>query len=216
MYATYYQPQHGYYQKTDVLQELNNGLALAALLITLVIFLNVSPFLALIAVVAELISFFIYWFGKKESTIVTGYYLFVSSTAILLGYTLQFYLAFYENGLLLIGYSAALTGLVVGGVYYRTASKQPDVSSLPRKLMPFSIAFLFIIILGLFVSYGQLGTFIVSVFGALLFSYYLYYDLGRVMRRQYRSPARAAWQIYWDILLIFQYILDIVTSLSGD
>lgn len=216
MYSSYYQPQPSYHQKTDVLQELNNGLVLAALLIALVIFLNASPLLALLAVVAEVISLFIFWFGRKETTISTGYYLFVSSTAILLGYTLQFYLAFYENGLLLIGYSVSLTGLIVGAVYYYTASKQPDVSQVPRKLMPFSLAFMFLLILGLFVSYGQLGSFLISVFGALLFSFYLYYDLGRVMRRNYRSPARAAWQIYWDILLIFRLILDIVFVVSRD
>ena len=56
---------------------------------------------------------------------------------------------------------------------------------------------------------------ILSSFGALLFTGYLYYSFGKLMRGDYGSPALLAWDIYWSVLLLFNRILKLNKILAG-
>ncbi len=216
MFATTYQYNHIHKYKSIVIEKIIYGLLLASIISSIVIFMNTNPLFGLLAFIGEIIAIFIYIFSKNESTVEKGYYLFVISSSILLGYTLQYYIALTSNGMLLVASTFGITTIITASIFYYTSTYKPDVSSLPAKIMPFSLLFVGIFIVSIFVSFGSIVNLIISIFGAILFSLYLYYDFGRIMKNQIYSPNRAAWSVYWDILLVFKFILNIIFSLFSD
>ena len=214
-YGYYQQPRTiDYDLRQIVLEKLFLGLVLASAFASLVVFTKTPIVFAGLAFVAEIIAIIGYFFARKESTIERLYYVFVVSSAVLLGYFLEAILTVVPNGAEIIAYAFGTTSLIVGVAYYKASTKVVDLSSLARKLMPFSMIFILLVIVSIFVSFGQLGYLLMSIFGAFLFSFYLYFDLNRLMQGQVSSPARMAWSLYWDILLIFKFILRILLSLT--
>ncbi len=220
---SYYYAQQPRYQQfnrdsiqTLVLEKLYLGLLTATAISIGVVLMNTNPIFAILAFVGEIIAIIGYFFAKKEGTIEKLYYLFVASSAVLLGFSFQFIIAGFTNGLHIIIYTFGLTALIVGYSYNKAANTHVDLVAMNNKLRPFSLIFIALIIIGLFVSFGGLFYLIFSFFGAILFSYYLYYDMNRLMQRGFRSPSKMAWNLYWDILLIFKYILRILLMLFGD
>lgn len=216
-----YQPQPQYqvnidYLKQQVLEKLSLGLIIATIISGLVVFTNASSIFIILAFGGEIISIIGYFFARNERTIESLYYIFVASSATILGYVFQSVLAILSNGIQIITLTFGITAVVVGFFYYRASTRTVDTNSLGRKLMPFGIIFIVLLIASLFISFGALGYLLFSIFGAVLFSLYLYFDLGRLENKQYTSPARMAWSIYWDILIVFQYILEILVMLMGE
>ncbi len=212
----YYRPTYSVDSKQIVLQKLTYGLALAVLISALVIYTGLNPVFGLLAFVGEIISIIGYIFAKDEGTIEKLYYTFVVSTSVLLGYTLESVLAVVPGAMVIIAETVGITGLIVGGIYYYAETERPQTSRMMGYLMPLSIIFIVLAIVNIFVSFGTLGQLVFAMFGAVLFSLYLMFDLSRLMRREYVSPARMAWSIYWDILLIFRMMLEVVIGMNRD
>lgn len=200
-----------------VLDKVTAGILYATIISAIMTLLPISIqfIMAIIAFVVEIVAIIGYFFARKESTIEKLYYAFVASSAVLLGFTFTFVLAM-SNGMFIIASTFGITVLIVGFIYQRVLSTLPDVMQHANKLFAFGIGFIFLSIGMMFFGYGSLGELIVSVLGAILFSFYLWFDFGRLMRGQFTSPARMAWSIYWDILLIFKYILRILVALNRD
>ena len=212
----YYRPTYSIDTKQIVLQKLTYGLALAVLLSALVIYTGLNPIFGLLAFVGEIVAIIGYFFARKESTIEKLYYTFVVSTSILLGYTLQFVLAVVPNAMVVITETVGITALIVGGIYYYTETKRPQASRMMVYLMPLGLIFIVLAIVNIFISFGSVGQLVFAMFGAILFSLYLMFDLSRLMRREYISPSRMAWSIYWDILLIFRMLLQVLIGMNRD
>ena len=218
---SYYQQQQQYYyptydlatMKQMVLEKLTYGLMIAAALAWAVVTLDAPVALVGLAFIVEIIAIIGYFFAKAESTIETLYYMFVGSSAVLLGFTLESILASSANGANIIGIAFGITSLVVGGIYYYTSTRLPDKTVLQKYVLPRFLIFILVFILTMI---GTITMFFFSIFGAAIFSFYLYYDFARLMRGQLTSPARMAWSLYWDILLIFRFILMIVYHLMSD
>lgn len=220
--AYYYNQQQDYYPsdrdaiQAQVFEKLFIGLIGAVLITVFTIIIGLPIYVLLIAVVAELVAIIGYFFARNEATIEKLYYTFVLSSAVLLGFTLQMVVAVVSNGFNIIIYTTGVTALIVGYTYDKAANTQVDLVQMSRKIRPFAFAFIGLILIGFFISSGY-GIFelIISVFGAGLFSWYLYFDFNRALQEGYSSPARMAWDLYWDILLIFKYILRILLMLLG-
>ncbi len=218
---SYYQQQQQYYYPTYdlatmkqlVLEKLTYGLMIAAALAWAVVALDAPVALIGLAFIVEIIAIIGYFFAKAESTIETLYYMFVGSSAVLLGFTLESILASSANGANIIGIAFGITSLVVGGIYYYTSTRLPDTTVLQKYMLPLFLIFILVFILTMI---GTISMFFFSIFGAAIFSFYLYYDFARLMRGQLTSPSRMAWSLYWDILLIFRFILMIVYHLMSD
>ncbi|MCY3412155.1 MAG: Bax inhibitor-1 family protein [Candidatus Heimdallarchaeota archaeon] len=216
----YYQPQ---YQEqlnksiqNQVIEKLTFGLIAAAAISAFVVITDLSYVFALLAIVLEVIAIIGYYFARNEATIETLYYIFVGSSATLLGFTLESILAVVPNGMLVITYAFGATALIVGFTNYKAQTTRPDLNRLGSNLFKFGLLFILIMIIGIFINFGGFTYFLLSIFGAILFSFYLYYDLNRLMRGHLSSPARMAWSLYWDILLIFKFILRILLSMVSD
>ncbi|MHA2249612.1 MAG: Bax inhibitor-1 family protein [Candidatus Kariarchaeaceae archaeon] len=219
---SYYQQQYQYdpqYVETIqqiVLEKLSIGLIIGAITAWAVVALNASPIFAGIAFLVEIVAIIGYFFARSESTIETLYYMFVGSTSVLLGFTFQAILGSTSNGMDIIAVAFGITAMVVGGTYYYTSTRLPDTTRLQRIILPISLLFIFFFIMSIFINIGSIGFFLLSIFGAVLFSLYLYMDFARLMRGDIgRSPARLAWSLYWDILLVFRYVLQIVYMLMA-
>jgi FtsH-binding integral membrane protein len=217
---SYYQQQQYHYPTYDiatmkqlVLEKLTYGLIIAAALAWAVVELDAPIALIGLAFIVEIIAIIGYFFAKAENTIETLYYLFVGSSAVLLGFSLESILASSAEGANIIGISFGITAMVVGGIYYYTSTRLPDTTVLQKYMLPLFLVFILVMILAMI---GSISMFFFSIFGAAIFSFYLYYDFARLMRGQLTSPARMAWSLYWDILLIFRYILMIVYHLMSD
>ncbi len=211
----YYAPEHIENIQHLVLEKLSYGLLFGAITSWAVAYFNAPIYLAFIAFIIEIIAIIGFFFAKNENTIETLYYLFVGSSSVLLGFTFEFILSTATNGSDIIAIAIGITSLIVGGAYYYTSTRRPDVSNMARWLFPLGLIFILIFVITIFIQIGSLGMFLLSIFGAILFSLYLYYDFARLMRGQLTSPARMAWSLYWDILLVFRFILNIVYYLMG-
>ncbi len=164
--------------------------------------------LYIIALGVEIITIIGYFFARKESTIRMLFYGFVVSSAILLGGTLAEFFQFGFIGQLLVAGAMVLTAAVVGGVYVYVTRYNPNVSGLYRFLLVGGIIVIVFMIASFFIAFGAFIWLIFSAFAAVLFSLYLLFDMSRLMNKRFTSPSRMAWNLYWDILLIFRWILN--------
>ncbi len=220
MYPNAYGMQNRYGNQNWMIKEVMDKVSAGIIYATIISFIitllpiGLQLIFALIALVVEIIAIIGYFFAKKESTIEKLYYTFVISSAVLLGFTFTLVLYGDSQGMFVIASAFGITTLIVAYIYRKVNIERPDVMKHANKLFAFGIAFILLSIGMIFIGYGTIGNFIVSLLGAILFSFYLWFDLGRLMRGQFTSPARMAWNIYWDILLIFKYILRMISMLS--
>ena len=213
-----YTQQYGIdeYQKSLVLHKLTDGFILAAIVAAIMVFLpQFTTMFLIFGIVGYIVSIIGYFFARKESTINTLYFVFVAASSAFLGFTFQTLLTVLENGAQIILGAFGGTALIVGYLWYKVDSEHPDPNYVGRNLTKYSLIFLAMLLLGWFVFTSALFYLIISVFGAALFSLYFYYDLARLKAGQFSSPARMAWSMYWDILLIFRYLLNILVMLFG-
>ncbi|MCH8907008.1 MAG: Bax inhibitor-1 family protein [Candidatus Heimdallarchaeota archaeon] len=200
-----------------ILSKLYNGLLFGTLTAFLTAFFvsdpNTAGIIIVFAFIGEVIAIIGYFFAKNEITIERLYYLFVGSSSALLGFTIQSYLAIEGGSTIVLG-AVGITTLIVAYTYNRARTKNPDLNQLSSRLFPLSIVFIVLLIGSWFIQVGSIFMIFFSLFGAILFSLYLYFDFARVMQGAIRSPARSAWRLYWDILLIFRYLLYFLGGVS--
>ncbi|MCE7735388.1 MAG: hypothetical protein GPJ54_10955 [Candidatus Heimdallarchaeota archaeon] len=205
------------YQKSLVLHKLTDGLILAAIVGAIMLFVpDLAGIFLLFAIVGYIVSIIGYFFAKNENTINTLYFVFVASSSAFLGATFQVILSLYENGGEIILAAFGGTAMIVGYLWYKVDTQNPDPNVVGRNMTRYSLIFLAFLIASWFIAFSNVVILLISIGGAALFSLYLYYDLSRLNAGQFRSPARMAWSMYWDILLIFRYLLRILLMILGN
>jgi len=216
-YYGYQQPQ---YMGVDenvrrlVLAKLTDGLVFASITILVSILFGLNPIFYVLAIIGYIVSIIGYFFAKNENTINNLYFIFVGSSSVFLGLTLSLVLTIPGGATIIAGAFAGTTA-VVGFIWYKVNTEHPDPAYVGRNIRTYSIIFIVMLIAGWIIAFGSVFYLILSVFGAALFSLYFYYDLARVTRGQVYSISKAAWSLYWDILLIFRYILQILIMLTA-
>jgi FtsH-binding integral membrane protein len=220
----HYQPKSNYQtfsvedMRKIVMEKVMFGLGLAAgISLVMMLLLPEYPILFLLYFVgfgAQIISIIVYFFSRNEQRLEAFYKVFVVSSALVLGGMMHLY-AQGPQGYAIIAYAVAITALIFGGFYYYTYNHRPDVSNLGKILFPIGLVFIGMIIYSIIFNPGLIGSLAFAIFGAILFTLYLFYDLGRLMSGQYEMPVRMAWRIYWDVLLIFKYMMRILYLLSN-
>jgi FtsH-binding integral membrane protein len=135
--------------KQLVLEKLTYGLIIAAALAWAVVELDAPIALIGLAFIVEIIAIIGYFFAKAENTIETLYYLFVGSSAVLLGFSLESILASSAEGANIIGISFGITAMVVGGIYYYTSTRLPDTTVLQKYMLPLFLVFILVMIFSL-------------------------------------------------------------------
>lgn len=200
--------------KSLVMEKVALGLSIAAGISLLALLIPGILVLYPIAFITEIVAIIAYFFVRNESRLEKFYYMFVASSGLILGGLMTIVAS--DVGFASVAYALAITASIVIGMYYYTYRNQPNVARLGRILFPIAIAYIALIVVSIFLFPQFLGSLLFSVLGAALFSLYLFYDLGRLMQGQYSSPVRMAWNIYWDIYLVFKYILMIIWQLNSN
>ena len=137
-------------------------------------------------------------------------------------------------------YVFSVTSFIFGSLYYFTYLTKPDTHFMKKYLFGVLMFYIFANLIVLITCAPQVQSFLInggvdpnsiisifpivcgdtidiilSSFGAFLFTGYLYYSFGKLMRGDYGSPALLAWDIYWSVLLLFSRILKLNKILAG-
>lgn len=186
------------YTKSLVLHKLTDGLILAVIMSAIVV-IDVrveggfAGLLLILGVIGYIISIIGYFFARKEETINTLYFIFTASSGVMLGATFSVLLTALENGAEIILGAFGGTTLIVGYLWYKVDSEHPDPNVVGRNLTKYSLMFIALLIISWVFVVSAFVYLLISILGAALFSWYLYYDLSRLQSGQYGSPARMAW-----------------------
>ena len=131
-----------------------------------------------------------------------------------LGPILNFVLSM-RNGMALVGYAAAGTGiifLVMGGI--ATTTKR-DFSFMGKFLFVGMIALLVAMLANMFLQIPALAL-TISTLVIVVFSLFLLYDLNRIVRGGETNYVMATTGVYISLLNIFSSLLQLLLALSGD
>jgi len=193
-------------QKT--LNLIFNGLLFTAVICFMIILFPINPIYYGLAVAVEFIVIIMRFFVRSEENLEKLYYVFVVATSVTLGFLFSVVLSI-EGGFEILTSTLSTTGLIVGGIYYFTYVNKPDVQYMRKYLFLGLLLILILSIYTAFVAVSDIFILFLSIAGACLFAFYLFYDLGRLMKGNFGSPAILAWNIYWDIVLLLKYIVRI-------
>ncbi len=213
--------QDYYYSVEDVKNQAlyltSVSLVLASLIVAFFVIFDIPTiiyFLAMIVEVGVIITMWLFM-PKTESGRTKLLYTFVVASAIVLSWTVEYVLVIFENGAALIFGAFGITAGITLVAYYSAIQNRSDLSAMRGNLVKGLIVLIVLSIISIFIYLGSLFYLILSIFGAVLFSFWLFYDLSMIERKQIASPALAALGVYWDLLLIFKYVLNILIILFG-
>jgi FtsH-binding integral membrane protein len=120
-----------------------------------------------------------------------------------------------RNGMQLVGYAAAGTGVIFFGMGALASTIKRDLSFMGKFLFVGMIAVLCAGLANMFLQIPLFGL-VISTLVLVIFSLYLLYDLNRIIRGGETNYVMATTGVYLSLLNIFTSLLQILMSLSGD
>ena len=120
-----------------------------------------------------------------------------------------------RNGMQLVGYAAAGTGIIFFGMGALASTIKRDLGSMGKFLFVGMIALLIAMVANAFLQIPALAL-TISTLVIVVFSLYLLYDLNRIIRGGETNYVMATTGVYISLLNIFSSLLHILMSLSGD
>jgi len=120
-----------------------------------------------------------------------------------------------RNGMQLVGYAAAGTGVIFFGMGALASTIKRDLSFMGKFLFVGMIAVLCAGLANMFLQIPMFGL-VISTLVLVIFSLYLLYDLNRIIRGGETNYVMATTGVYLSLLNIFTSLLQILMSLSGD
>jgi len=187
----------------------------AAIGIQLAPLMMASPVITLVAMLVSVIGLQFAIVRYRDSAIGVGLLLLMTFLlGAFLGPLLNVALQL-KNGMQLVGYAAAGTGVIFFGMGTLAATIKRDLSFMGKFLFVGMIAVLCAGIANMFLQIPVLGL-VVSTLVLVIFSLYLLYDLNRIIRGGETNYVMATTGVYLSLLNIFTSLLQILMSLSGD
>jgi len=156
------------------------------------------------------------WARENEALGLTLLFALSAMEGLLIGPMLGAIVKGYANGAMIVGESATLSAIIVGGlgVYAWISSK--DFGYLGKTLFWALIGLIVVGVIGMFVSLGAGGQLLYAIIGTAIFSGFVLYDVSNIkLRYEPKDAVIATVQLYLDFLNIFLFILQILMSLSG-
>lgn len=194
----------------------------------------------LLRFVTRLLVRFVFKNIDVEPFFLTLYYIFIITQGYWFSYSFASGFIVYENFGQVLFNSFLITSFIFGSLYYFTYLTKPDTHFMKKYLFGVLMFYIFANLIVLITCAPQVQSFLInggvdpnsiisifpivcgdtidiilSSFGAFLFTGYLYYSFGKLMRGDYGSPALLAWDIYWSVLLLFSRILKLNKILAG-
>jgi modulator of FtsH protease len=131
-----------------------------------------------------------------------------------LGPILNFALAM-RNGMQLVGYAAAGTGVIFFAMGAIATTTKRDFSFMGKFLFVGMVALLIAMLANLFLQIPALAL-TISTLVIVVFSLFLLYDLNRIVRGGETNYVIAATGVYMSLINIFANLLNLLLAFSGD
>jgi FtsH-binding integral membrane protein len=120
-----------------------------------------------------------------------------------------------RNGMQLVGYAAAGTGVIFFGMGSLAATIKRDLAPMGKFLFVGMLALMVAMVANMFLQIPALAL-TISTLVIVVFSLYLLFDLNRIIRGGETNYVIATTGVYLSLLNIFTSLLQILLSLSGD
>ena len=120
-----------------------------------------------------------------------------------------------KNGMQLVGYAAAGTGVIFFGMGALAATIKRDLAPMGKFLFVGMIALLVAMFANMFLQIPALAL-AISTLVIVVFSLYLLYDLNRIIRGGETNYVMATTGVYISLLNIFTSLLQLLMALSGE
>lgn len=176
----------------------------------------IPPVLYVPLIIAEFIILLIALFVRKKKV---GYFMMYLFTFVS-GMTMYPILVHYLN---------LLSGEMVAGIFLATAILftllgtigyriEKDLHGLGKYLLIALIALVIVSLMAIFIPFGSMGIFLLSVAGVIIFSLYVVYDFNQIKHGVWteRDIPMLVLNIYLDFLNLFLDLLRIVGILSSN
>ena len=120
-----------------------------------------------------------------------------------------------KNGMQLVGYAAAGTGVIFFGMGALAATIKRDLAPMGKFLFVGMIALLVAMFANMFLQIPALAL-AISTLVIVVFSLYLLFDLNRIIRGGETNYVMATTGVYISLLNIFTSLLQLLMALSGE
>jgi len=178
---------------------------------------NLSPALFLPLAIGTLACVFaLRWARENESLGLILLFALSAMEGLLIGPMLGAIVRGYANGSMIVGESAVLSAIIVGGLGTYAWISSKDFGYLGKTLFWALIGLIVVGVIGMFVSLGSGGQLLYALVGTVIFSGFVLYDISNIkLRFGPKDAVIATVELYLDFLNIFMFILQILMSLSG-
>jgi len=120
-----------------------------------------------------------------------------------------------KNGMQLVGYAAAGTGVIFFGMGTLAATIKRDLAPMGKFLFVGMLALLVAMIANMFLQIPALAL-TISTLVIVVFSLFLLYDLNRIMRGGETNYVMATTGVYISLLNIFSSLLHLLMAFGGE
>ena len=120
-----------------------------------------------------------------------------------------------RNGMQLVGYAAAGTGIIFFGMGTLASTIKRDLSFMGKFLFVGMIALLIAMVANAFLQIPALAL-TISTLVIVVFSLYLLFDLNRIIRGGETNYVMATTGVYISLLNVFSSLLHLLMALAGD
>ena len=120
-----------------------------------------------------------------------------------------------RNGVQLVGYAAAGTGIIFFGMGMVASTIKRDLSFMGKFLFVGMLALLVAMVANIFLQIPALAL-TISTLVIVVFSLYLLYDLNRIIRGGETNYVMATTGVYISLLNIFSSLLHLLMALGGE
>ena len=174
-----------------------------------------SPFITLIVMLGSVIGLQFAIVRYRDSGVGVGLLLLMTLLmGVFLGPLLNVALQM-RNGMQLVGYAAAGTGIIFFGMGTLASTIKRDLSFMGKFLFVGMIALLIAMVANMFLQIPALAL-TISTLVIVVFSLYLLYDLNRIIRGGETNYVMATTGVYISLLNIFSSLLHLLMALGGE
>jgi len=174
-----------------------------------------SPFITLLVMLGSVIGLQFAIIRYRDSGVGVGLLLLMTLLmGVFLGPLLNVALQM-RNGMQLVGYAAAGTGIIFFGMGTLASTIKRDLSFMGKFLFVGMIALLIAMVANMFLQIPALAL-TISTLVIVVFSLYLLYDLNRIIRGGETNYVMATTGVYISLLNIFSSLLHLLMALGGE
>jgi FtsH-binding integral membrane protein len=174
-----------------------------------------SPFITLLVMLGSVIGLQFAIVRYRDSGVGVGLLLLLTLLmGVFLGPLLNVALQL-RNGMQLVGYAAAGTGIIFFGMGTLATTIKRDLSFMGKFLFVGMIALLIAMVANMFLQIPALAL-TISTLVIVVFSLYLLYDLNRIVRGGETNYVLATTGVYISLLNIFSSLLHLLMALGGE